>query len=195
MTDENKVKDPDLEEVTEETADEAVSEAPEDPAEGQEAAEGENNDDKAEETPVNPDTEELKRVKDQLLRTLAEFDNYRKRTTREKEQTFERGERFVVEAFLPVIDNLERAIASHKDPEDPLLKGVQMTYDQMINTLKNLGVTQLDDLGKTFDPHFHDAMQHVDDENYGESEIVAVFRKGYVMNENVIRPSLVKVAN
>ncbi len=70
-----------------------------------------------------------------------------------------------------------------------------MTYDQMIAALKNLGVTQLDDLGKTFDPHFHDAMQHVDDEAYGESEIVAVFRKGYVMNETVIRPSLVKVAN
>ena len=194
MTDENKVKDPEMEEMeTEDVEKTSETELPEDPAE--EDAAGENNDEETAAAPENPDTEELKRVKDQLLRTLAEFDNYRKRTTREKEQTFERGERYVIEAFLPVIDNLERAIAAHKDPEDPLFKGIQMTYDQMIQALSKLGVTQLDDMGKTFDPHFHDAMQHVDDEAYGESEIVAVFRKGYVMNETVIRPSLVKVAN
>ncbi len=195
MTDESQVKDLNQEELNDEEEKETLeSELPAEEVK-EEPAEGGKNDEENEKPLQNPDTEELKRVKDQLLRTLAEFDNYRKRTTREKEQTFERGERFVVEAFLPVIDNLERAIASHKDPEDPLLKGVQMTYDQMIAALKNLGVTQLDDLGKTFDPHFHDAMQHVDDESYGESEIVAVFRKGYVMNETVIRPSLVKVAN
>ena len=134
-------------------------------------------------------------MKDQLLRTMAEFDNYRKRTTKEKEQIFNRGVSYVVEAILPVIDNFERALAAAKDRDDNFVKGVEMTYQQMLSALKNLGVVQMDSLGQTFDPHFHDAMQHVEDENYGENEIVAVFQKGYMLNDQVIRPSLVKVAN
>lgn len=134
-------------------------------------------------------------MKDQLLRTMAEFDNYRKRTTKEKEQIFNRGVSYVVEAILPVIDNFERALTAAKDRDDNFVKGVEMTYQQMLSALKNLGVEQIDSLGQTFDPHFHDAMQHVEDENYGENEIVAVFQKGYMLNDQVIRPSLVKVAN
>ena len=134
-------------------------------------------------------------MKDQLLRTMAEFDNYRKRTTKEKEQIFNRGVSYVVEAILPVIDNFERALAAAKDREDNFVKGVEMTYQQMLSALKNLGVEQMDSLGQTFDPYFHDAMQHVEDEQYGENEIVAVFQKGYMLNDQVIRPSLVKVAN
>lgn len=134
-------------------------------------------------------------MKDQLLRTMAEFDNYRKRTTKEKEQIFNRGVSYVVEAILPVIDNLERALSVAKDREDNFVKGVEMTYNQMLSALKNLGVEQMDALGQTFDPHFHDAMQHIEDEQYGETEIVEVFQKGYMLNETVIRPSLVKVAN
>ena len=97
-------------------------------------------------------------MKDQLLRTMAEFDNYRKRTTKEKEQIFNRGVSYVVEAILPVIDNLERALSVAKDREDNFVKGVEMTYNQMLSALKNLGVEQMDALGQTFDPHFHDAM-------------------------------------
>ena len=134
-------------------------------------------------------------MKDQLLRTMAEFDNYRKRTTKEKEQIFNRGVSYVVEAILPVIDNLERALSVAKDRDDNFVKGVEMTYNQMISALKNLGVEQMNALGQTFDPHFHDAMQHIEDEQYGESEIVEVFQKGYMLNDVVIRPSLVKVAN
>lgn len=134
-------------------------------------------------------------MKDQLLRTMAEFDNYRKRTTKEKEQIFNRGVSYVVEAILPVIDNLERALSVAKDRNDNFVKGVEMTYNQMISALKNLGVEQMNALGQTFDPHFHDAMQHIEDEQYGESEIVDVFQKGYMLNDVVIRPSLVKVAN
>ena len=134
-------------------------------------------------------------MKDQLLRTMAEFDNYRKRTTKEKEQIFNRGVSYVVEAILPVIDNLERALSVAKDRDDNFVKGVEMTYNQMISALKNLGVEQMNALGQTFDPHFHDAMQHIEDEQYGESEIVDVFQKGYMLNDVVIRPSLVKVAN
>ncbi|MBR6684192.1 MAG: nucleotide exchange factor GrpE [Firmicutes bacterium] len=137
----------------------------------------------------------IAQMKDQLLRTMAEFDNYRKRTTKEKEQIFNRGVSYVVEAILPVIDNLERALSVAKDREDNFVKGVEMTYNQMLSALKNLGVEQMDVLGQTFDPHFHDAMQHIEDEQYGESEIVDVFQKGYMLNDVVIRPSLVKVAN
>ena len=134
-------------------------------------------------------------MKDQLLRTMAEFDNYRKRTTKEKEQIFNRGVSYVVEAILPVIDNFERALAAAKDRDDNFVKGVEMTYQQMLSALKNLGVEQMDSVGQTFDPHFHDAMQHIEDEKYGENEIVEVFQKGYMLNDQVIRPSLVKVAN
>ena len=94
-----------------------------------------------------------------------------------------------------MVDNLERALASNKNEEDPLLKGVQMTYDQMIKSLSMMGVEQLDDVGKTFDPNFHEAMMRVEDENAGEDEIVAVLRKGYTMNGTLLRASLVKVAN
>ncbi len=137
----------------------------------------------------------MAQMKDQLLRTMAEFDNYRKRTTKEKEQIFNRGISYVVEAILPVIDNFERALSAAKDRDDNFVKGVEMTYNQMLSALKNLGVEQMDSLGQTFDPHFHDAMQHVEDEQYGENEIVEVFQKGYMLNDQVIRPSLVKVAN
>ena len=136
-----------------------------------------------------------KELQDRYVRTLAEYDNYRKRTTREKEQSFDRGVARLAEEILPVIDNLERALSSAKDPEDPMVKGVQMTYDSMLAALKNFSIEPMDDLGQTFDPHFHNAMQHIDSEEYGESEIVAVFQKGYKMGENVLRPSLVKVAN
>ena len=196
MTDQDQKVNPDQDELKDTnpaSPDEEVKEEPSDPKE--ENATGENNDEVSSENGQSPESEELKKVKDQLLRTMAEFDNYRKRTTREKEQTFERGEKYVVEVMLPVIDNFERALGSCKDPEDSFVKGVQMIHDQMLGVLEKLGVTQLDDVGKTFDPHFHDAMQHVDDEAYGESEIVQVFRKGYQMNDTVIRPSLVKVAN
>ncbi len=147
--------------------------------------------------PLKEVNDKLEQTKDQLLRLMAEFDNYRKRTTKEKDQSFERGERCVVEAILPIIDNFERAIAANKDQDqnDPFFKGIQMTYDELIKALSKIGVQQLDDLGKTFDPAFHEAMQRVEDENAGDDEIVAVFRKGYVMNGTLLRASLVKVAN
>ena len=148
-----------------------------------------------EEAKENEAEVKLAQMKDQLLRTMAEFDNYRKRTTKEKDQIFNRGVSYVVEAILPVIDNFERALAAAKDRDDNFVKGVEMTYNQMLNALKNLGVEQMDALGKPFDPHFHDAMQHVEDEQYGENEVVEVFQKGYMLNDLVIRPSLVKVAN
>jgi len=186
-------KNPDV--ASEESANEAMpevkTEAAETNSEQTEPEKGEEKD------PLEEANQKLDQTKDQLLRLMAEFDNYRKRTTKEKDQSFERGERNVVEAILPIIDNLERAIAANKDQDqnDPFFKGVQMTYDQLLKALGKIGVEQLDDLGKTFDPAFHEAMQRVEDENAGDDEIVAVFQKGYVMKGTLLRASLVKVAN
>ena len=137
----------------------------------------------------------VKDLQDRLLRNMAEFDNYRKRTTREKAQSFDNGVKHIVENLLPVIDNLERALVAAQDPEDNFVKGVQMTHDQLLAMLEKSGIKQIDPLGETFDPHFHEAMQHVDDEAYGESEVAAVFQKGYLMGDSLIRAALVKVAN
>lgn len=177
-------------ELAEESAEESVDQQPEEAEKEEKQAQPEEKASEENEAEIK-----LSQMKDQLLRTMAEFDNYRKRTTKEKEQIFNRGVSYVVEAILPVIDNFERALAAAKDKEDNFVKGVEMTYQQMLGALKNLGVEQMEALGQTFDPHFHDAMQHVEDEQYGESEIVEVFQKGYMLNEVVIRPSLVKVAN
>lgn len=134
-------------------------------------------------------------MKDQWLRTMAEFDNFRKRTQKEKEQAFGRGVAYAAEAVLPVVDNFERALAAAKDKEDSFVKGVEMTYHQMMGALKTLGIEPIDALGKPFDPHFHHAMMHVEDENYGENEIIEVLQVGYMYNDTVLRCSMVKVAN
>ncbi len=150
----------------------------------------------AEAAPAPDETKaELDKLKDQYLRTLAEYDNYRKRTTKEKEQAFGRGVSYAIEAVLPVVDTFERALASAKDPEDGFVKGVHMTYQQMMTALKGLGITPIECLGQQFDPHFHNAVMHVDDEQYGENEIVAVLLTGYMYNDTLLRAAMVKVAN
>lgn len=150
----------------------------------------------AEESGAKGPEEKLKELQDQLLRTMAEFDNYRKRTIREKSQSFDLGSRHVIEQILPVLDNFERALLSFGESEDESHRGVRMIYEQLLAVLKNLGCEPMTDIvGKTFDPHFHDAMMHVEDDQYGEGEIVAVLQTGYVMKDTVIRPSLVSVAN
>lgn len=133
--------------------------------------------------------------RDQYLRMLAEYENYRKRTQKEKEEAFGRGEAFAITGLLPVIDNLERALRSAKDPEDPFVKGVQMTYDQMMNSLSAIGISKMEALGQTFDPHYHEAIMHVDDETKGENEITDVIQNGYLFNDTVLRTAMVKVAN
>lgn len=175
---EEQVKD---EEVKEEEVKEETQETASEPA--------------AEEAPEDNAKEELAKLKDTYLRTLAEYDNYRKRTTKEKEQAFGRGACDAVEKILPVVDNFERALAQVKDPEDGFAKGVTITYNQMMTALAKIGVTPIDALGQSFDPHFHMAVMHVDDENAGENEIVEVFQTGYMYKDTLLRPASVKVAN
>ena len=132
--------------------------------------------------------------KDRWMRSMAEFDNYRKRTTKEKEQSFDRGVRDVVEKMLPVIDNFERAIAGG-DSSNPYAAGVEMIYKQMKTVLADMGVEEIEALGKPFDPVYHYAVQHIENPELGESVVANVFQKGYKHKDAVIRCSMVIVAN
>jgi len=135
---------------------------------------------------------------DKYQRTLAEFDNFRKRTIKEKAGMYDDGVRSTVEKLLTVIDNLERAVAVQEgkaDENDAFFKGVKMTLTQFQEVLKGIGVEEIKAVGEQFDPNLHAAVAHEDDENYGENEIVLEMLKGYKYKDKVIRHSMVKVAN
>lgn len=134
---------------------------------------------------------------DKYQRCLAEFDNFRKRTSKEKASMYDDGVRDTVEKLLSVVDNLERAVAAQegKDTEDAFFKGVQMTLKQFQEILHGIGVEEIKAVGEKFDPNFHAAVAHEDDEAYGENEVVLEMLKGYKYKDKVIRHSMVKVAN
>lgn len=136
---------------------------------------------------------ELETLKERLLRTIAEYDNYRKRTSKEKEGIYTEACSDVLKYMLPVLDNLERAISAEGSFED-LKKGVEMTLKQFKGSLEKLGVDEIS-IDKGFDPNYHEAVMHIQDENYGNNEIVEVFQKGYKRGDKVIRHSMVKVVN
>ena len=133
---------------------------------------------------------------DQYLRLYAEYDNFRKRTARERDRLVGDGVSKAIEAILPAIDNLERAIAAAPEGEEGMKNGVEMILRQMLDSLKNIGVTPISEKGEKFDPHRHEAIMHIEDPALGEDEIVEVFQRGYVYKEEtVIRPAVVKTAN
>lgn len=146
-----------------------------------------------------PDENEQAQVdewKDKYVRLYADFDNYKKRTQKETLSSYNNGLSAAIEQMLPIVDNFDRAIAAIDDSaKTDFSQGVEMIYKQLIDTLKNFGVEPIDALGKNFDPNFHDAVMHVDDEKYGENEIVEEFVKGYMIKDKVLRHSVVKVAN
>ena len=134
-------------------------------------------------------------LNDTYLRTLAEYDNYRKRTQKEKDGMFADGIVKAVNTILPALDNLDRALMAESTDAD-FKNGVEMIKKQFITALESLGITEIDCLGKPFDPNFHNAIMHVDDEQYGENEVIEVFQKGFVYKEKtIIRHAIVKVAN
>lgn len=143
----------------------------------------------------NPLEKELADTKDQLLRTAAEYANYRARSAKEKEQTYSNAKGNVVAELLPVIDNLERAIAQESEDYEALRKGVQMTLDGLMASLEKLGVEQFGESGDAFDPNLHNAVMHVEDETLDENVICDVFQKGYKLGDRVIRAAMVKTAN
>lgn len=145
----------------------------------------------------DPRDTQIEELTDRLKRSMAEFDNFRKRTEKEKSSMYEIGARDVIEKILPVVDNFERGLAAV--PEDakgtPFAEGMEKIYKQLIKTLDDLGVKPIEAVGKPFDPNFHNAVMHVDDENLGENVVAEEFQKGYLYRDSVVRHSMVKVAN
>lgn len=137
--------------------------------------------------------EELDSIKDRLLRTVAEYDNYRKRSIKEKENIYIDACEDVLKEMLPVLDNLERALSVEGNAED-LKKGIEMTVKQFNNSLEKLGVEEVDATGE-FDPNLHNAVMHAEDESLGKNQIAEVFQKGYKKGSKVLRYSMVKVVN
>ncbi len=133
---------------------------------------------------------------DQYLRLAAEYDNYRKRTAKEKESIYADAKIDTIKGILPVYDNLERGLAQFKDEDnDPHKRGLEMIFTQFKESLTKLGVTPIDCLGKEFDPERHNAVMHVEDESCGENTVVEVLQQGFMLGEKVLRFAIVKVAN
>ncbi len=139
----------------------------------------------------------IEELTDRVQRQMAEFDNFRKRSEKEKAAMFETGAKSVIEKILPTIDNFERGLAGipEEKKDDPFVEGMEKVYRQMLSTLEGIGVKPIEAVGKEFDPNFHNAVMHVEDEEAGENVIVEEFQKGYTYREADVRHSKVKVAN
>ena len=145
----------------------------------------------------DPKDAQIEELTDRLKRNMAEFDNFRKRTEKEKAAMYGNGARDILEKILPVVDNFERGLTSI--PEDQkgsaVAEGMEMIYRQLMKTLEDVGVTAIESVGQPFDPNFHNAVMHVDDENLGENVVAMEMLKGYLYKDTVIRHSMVQVAN
>jgi len=141
--------------------------------------------------------EKIEELTDRLARQMAEFDNFRKRTDKEKSQMYEVGAKDIIEKILPVVDNFERGLDAVKeeDKEDPFIQGMEKVYKHLMTTLEEIEVKPIEAVGKEFDPNFHNAVMHVDDENFGENIVAEEFQKGYTYRDSIVRHSMVKVAN
>ena len=186
------------EQDTEETVEEAAEEAaePTEETEGSEEGSGfmkkfgrKNKKDKKD--------EKIEELTDRLTRQMAEFDNFRKRTEKEKSQMYEIGAKDIIEKILPVVDNFERGLAAvpEEDQSNPFAQGMEKIYKQLMTTLEEIGVKPIEAVGNEFNPDFHNAVMHVEDEEFGENIVAEEFQKGYTYRDSVVRHSMVKVAN
>ena len=139
--------------------------------------------------------EKIEELNDKVMRQMAEFENFRRRTEQEKAQMFGNGAKAIIEKVLPVVDNFERGLATVEEGADPFSDGMLMIYKQLLTTLEEAGVKPIEAVGKEFNPDFHNAVMHVEDEEVGENIVVEEFQKGYMYNDSVVRHSMVKVAN
>lgn len=141
--------------------------------------------------------EKIEELTDRLTRQMAEFDNFRKRTDREKSQMYEIGAKDIIEKILPVVDDFERGLHAVKEEEkeNPFVQGMEMVYKKLMTTLEGVGVKPIEAVGTEFNPDFHNAVMHVEDENFGENIVAEEFQKGYMYRDSVVRHSMVKVAN
>jgi molecular chaperone GrpE len=152
------------------------------------------------EQPGSTDLEQLQKERDdyydRLLRKTAEFDNYRKRTDRERQQLAEAAAADLIKDLLPLVDDLERALKADAGNETaaPILRGVEMIHKQLLDTLRKRGVTSIEALGADFDPHYHMAVSHEPAEGRREGEVIEEFARGYMLGDRLLRPAMVKVA-
>lgn len=195
-------QEPVAEETTEDTAEscegEVVEEAAEETAEEateEEASKGFFKKGKKEKKDKRD--EQIEELNDRVKRQMAEFDNFRKRTEKEKAQMFETGAKNIIEKILPVVDNFERGLAAIPEAEkgNAFAEGMEKIYKQMVTVLEEAGVTAIEAVGQEFDPNLHNAVMHIDDEEVGENIVVEEFQKGYKYRDSVVRHSMVKVAN
>ena len=192
------------EENREETEDAGTETAAEE-AEGETAAEEATEEEKEKETAKelfhhekkDPKDEKIAELTDRMQRTMAEFDNFRKRTEKEKAAMYEIGAKDIIEKILPVLDNFERGLTTvpEEEKENPFVQGMDKIYKQFVKTLEDIGVKPMDAAGKPFDPNFHNAVMHVEDEELGENIVAEELQKGYTYRDSVVRPAMVKVAN
>ena len=185
---------------TEETVEdtEEVEEGEEEPAEESEA--GETKEKKklfGRKPKKDPKDEKIEELTDRVTRQMAEFDNFRKRTEKEKAAMYEVGAKSIIEKLLPIVDNFERGLAAvpKEQKEDSFVTGMEMVYKQIITTFEAVGVKPIEAVGTEFNPDLHNAVMHVEDEEVGENIVVEEFQKGYTYRDSVVRHSMVKVAN
>ncbi|WP_330362046.1 nucleotide exchange factor GrpE [Pseudobutyrivibrio ruminis] len=176
------------EEASAETANESSEESSKEEKEGKKPF-------KKKEKKKDKRDEQIEQLTDRVTRQMAEFENFRRRTDQEKAQMFGNGQKAIVEKILPVVDNFERGLATVEEGADPFADGMLMIYKQLLTTLEEIGVKPIEAVGQEFNPDFHNAVMHVEDEEVGENIVVEEFQKGYMMNDSVVRHSMVKVAN
>lgn len=188
-----KTKPEEQESVVEETEESVQAEETKESAETTEEVQEET------ETTAKPDKKDQKvqELNDKLMRTIAEFDNFRKRSEKEKSTMFEFGAKDIIEKILPVLDNFERGLGSISEEEkgSAFAQGIEQIYKQFVSVLEDAGVKVIETVGKEFDPNLHNAVMHVEDDAFGENIIAEEFQKGYMYKESVVRHSMVKVAN
>ena len=145
----------------------------------------------------DPRDEKIEELTDRVTRQMAEFDNFRKRTEKEKAAMYEIGAKSVIEKLLPVVDNFERGFSTvaEEDKDDAFVKGMEMVYKQIMTTFETIGVKPIEAVGQEFNPDLHNAVMHEDDESVGENIVLEEFQKGYTYHDSVVRYSMVKVAN
>lgn len=151
----------------------------------------------AKEAKKDPKDAQIEELQDRLKRQMAEFDNFRKRTEKEKAAMYEVGAKDIIEKILPVLDNFERGLAAVPEDEkgSSFAEGIEKIYKQFVKTLEDAGVEAIEAVGQQFDPNLHNAVMHVEDEKYGENEIAMELQKGYKYRGSVVRHSMVQVAN
>ena len=164
---------------------------------GTENQEAETRENEAKDAKKDPKDAQIEELQDRLKRQMAEFDNFRKRTEKEKAAMYEIGAKDIIEKNLPVLDKLERGLAAVPEDEkgSSFAEGIEKIYKQFVKTLEDAGVESIEAVGKQFDPNLHNAVMHVEDEKYGENEIAMELQKGYKYRGSVVRHSMVQVAN